>query len=286
MAIVDTVCSETDALRGQAAQQSPPSFVHKANVLQQQMDRLARRACLFAAGINELDIFTRQLAVDRDEHVRPFLYPAGSKHSGITACTVACSLPIVGAFLGITSACPIDMRYWLFFLGVFLGADNCVSEPVYPTVEHFQEEGRSLFVACEYKRAARAFESALALDPGNAALTFWLGKSYARLAEISSLLSAPRNARTARHYLEQAVASDPHNREYLEELFLFYLDSPEWFQGGLTRAAELAVRMDPGNYERMAALANSRREYRGPGWWIQRAVQLPPAAVGYALHAK
>ena len=275
MAVVDTVGSETDALRGQAAQQSPPSFVHKANVLQQQMDRLARRACLFAAGINELDIFTRQLAVDRDEHVRPFLYPAGSKHSGITACTVACSLPIVGAFLGITSACPIDMRYWLFYLGDFLGADNCCSEPVYPTVGHFQKEGRSLFVACEYKRAARAFEIALALDPGNAALTFWLGKSYARLAEISeppvrAQECANRPALPGAGGCQQSARS-----RGLGELFLFYLDSPEWIQGGLTRAAELAVRMDPGNYERMAALANSRREYRGPRWWIQRAVQLP-----------
>ena len=178
------------------------------------------------------------------------------------------------------------MRYLLILLGIVLGADNCVSQRLYPSVEHSQDEGPSLFVACEYKRAARVFESALALDPGNAALTFWLGKSYARLAEMSGPLSATRNARTARHYLERAVASDPHNREYLEELFMFYLESPGWLPGGLTRAAELAERLGPGKDERMAALVNSRREYSAPEWWIQRAVQLPSAAVGFALHAK
>jgi len=93
----------------------------------------------------------------------------------------------------------------------------------------WESDGRSLFFACEFKQAARAFEKALAEQPDSAVLHFWLGKSYARLAEVSSPLSAPKNARKARRSLEQAVKFDPRNGEYLRELFDFYVDSPEWF---------------------------------------------------------
>jgi len=50
----------------------------------------------------------------------------------------------------------------------------------------WETEGRSFFLGCELKRAARAFVRALAENPGKAALHYWLGKSYARLAEVSS----------------------------------------------------------------------------------------------------
>src|SRR5579871_4703260 len=51
-------------------------------------------------------------------------------------------------------------------------------------------DGEALFRECEFKAASRSFERALIKEPGNARLHFWLGKSYARMAEVASLLSA------------------------------------------------------------------------------------------------
>ena len=49
-------------------------------------------------------------------------------------------------------------------------------------------DGEALFRECEFKAAAHSFERALTKEPGNARLHFWLGKSYARMAEVSSLI--------------------------------------------------------------------------------------------------
>ena len=144
-------------------------------------------------------------------------------------------------------------------------------------------EGRFLFVACEFKQAARAFERALAGQPDNAALHYRLGKAYARLAEVSSLLFAPKYARKARRSLEQAVKLAPRNDEYLRELFDFDVASPEWLGGGLERAAALLDRFgpgDPGAESRSKQLAESREEYRGAGWWVRRALLRTAEVVG------
>ena len=52
------------------------------------------------------------------------------------------------------------------------------------------DEGRALFFSCEYKRAARTFQHALASNPGSAELIFWVGKSYARMAEVMRAIVA------------------------------------------------------------------------------------------------
>jgi len=148
------------------------------------------------------------------------------------------------------------------------------------------EDGRFHFFACEFKQAARAFEKAVAVQPEDAALHYWLGKSYARLAEVSGPLSAPRNARKARRSLDQAVQLDPRNQKYLLELFNFYVDSPEWFSGGLERATELLDRMGPDTFdtqERLAELAESRKEHSGAGWWMRMAVLRTSNLAGYLV---
>ena len=57
-------------------------------------------------------------------------------------------------------------------------------------------DGRSLFLACEFKEAARTFERGLADQPESAFLYYWAGKSYARLAEVS-VPSRPESAHKA-----------------------------------------------------------------------------------------
>jgi tetratricopeptide (TPR) repeat protein len=145
-------------------------------------------------------------------------------------------------------------------------------------------DGQSLFLACEFKRSARVFEKALADQPDSADLHYWLGKSYARLAEVSSPLSAPKNARKARRNLEQAVRIDPRNNEYMQELFEFYVESPEWFGGGLERAAVLAGRISPGGFgadPRRSELAGSREDHSGAGWWMRWAILRMSGAIGH-----
>jgi hypothetical protein len=79
-------------------------------------------------------------------------------------------------------------------------------------------DGCSLFVACAFKEAARTFERGLADKPESAFLYYWAGKSYARLAEVSSPFSAVKK-RIKRRNLERAVQLDSDNREYLQEPF-------------------------------------------------------------------
>jgi len=179
----------------------------------------------------------------------------------------------------------MKLRYWSVIL--LLGAAVGPAASGLPSAEgmaQWEQDGRSLFLACEFKQAARAFEKALAVQPDRAALHYWLGKSYARLADISSPLSAPKNARKARRSLERAVELDPQNYEYLRELFDFYVDSPEWFSGGLKRAAALLARIgpsEPGAESLVRQLAASRRDHIGAGWWMREAILWTGGAIGH-----
>lgn len=176
------------------------------------------------------------------------------------------------------------MRYWSLILLMSAAAGSAVSGP--PNAEaaaQWEGNGRSLFLACEFKQAARTFEKGLVEHPDSAVLHYWLGKSYARLAEVSSPLSARKNAHKARLSLEQAVKIDPQNDEYLLELFDFYVDSPEWSSGGLERASallELVSTGAPGAELRRGQLAASRKEHSGAGWWMRRTVLWTCSAIG------
>ena len=150
----------------------------------------------------------------------------------------------------------------------------------------FQKDGEALFKESEFKAAARVFQNALATDPDNAQLHFWLGKSYERMAEAASAFFARRNARKAQVHLEAAVRLAPGNREFLRELFDLYVDSPEWFDGGLARAGKLAERLDPDNedIERLNRMvAQARNEYSGPGWVLRKGILRASGAAGYLL---
>ena len=105
-------------------------------------------------------------------------------------------------------------------------------------------------------------------EPGNARLHFWLGKSYARMAEVSGPFSARRNARKAQAHLETAARLDPGNREFLMELFEFYVDSPEYFDGGLSRTTAMLERLGPddgGPGTPSRIVADARKQYRVRG---------------------
>jgi tetratricopeptide (TPR) repeat protein len=178
-----------------------------------------------------------------------------------------------------------EMPYWSVILLLSATAGSAASGPRSAEIAtQWARDGQFHFFACEFKQATRSFENAIAEQPDSAVLHYWLGKSYARLAEVSGLLSAPKNARKARRSLEKAVKIDPQNDEYLQELFDFYVDSPEWFGGGLERAAALLERFSPGSSvaeSRIEQLADAREEYSGVGWWMRRAILRTAGAIGH-----
>lgn len=179
------------------------------------------------------------------------------------------------------------MRHWMAVLAMSATLGGAAAGPRSGEIAaQWAEDGRFHFLACEFKEAAHAFENSVAEQPGNAELRYWLGKTYARMAEVSGPLSASKNARRAQRHLEQAVKLDPQNQQYLAELFDFYVDSPEWFHGGLERAAALLERLGPEAFDaedRLAALAKSRKEHSGVGWWMRAAVLRTSSAVGYLV---
>ncbi len=171
---------------------------------------------------------------------------------------------------------------WLVFGGVCLAAS--VENTGAGDAAGWARKGRASFESCEFKAAAQNFGRALQYQPEDASLYYWLGKSYARMAEIASPLHAPNDARRARFSLERAVDLEPGNREYLRELFDFYLDSPESLTRGLSKAPDLVERIAPDNPAAQALLrgliADARSEYRGPTWRMRQATLAPSAGIG------
>jgi tetratricopeptide (TPR) repeat protein len=174
----------------------------------------------------------------------------------------------------------------VLLVGFLLGAMN-LSAAVKSVTENksdWAETGRARFAECEFKDAARAFTKALQFRPDDAGLHYWLGKSYARMAEVSGPFKAAGNARQARRNLERAVDLQPRNNQYLRELFDFYLDSPQWFGGGLQQATLLVERMapdDPGQQTFLRVLVEgARQEYRGPDWRLRQATLVPASEIG------
>jgi tetratricopeptide (TPR) repeat protein len=155
--------------------------------------------------------------------------------------------------------------------------------------DRWAAQGRTLYLACEFKQAAHAFERAVAEQPGRPALYYWLGKSYARLADIASPFTAPKYARRAGHNLEQAVRIDPRNQEYARELFEFYVDSPEWFEGGLSRARALLeeVNLPEADAETVLKhISDSHAEHSGPSWRMRQAILRTSGVAGSLVPAR
>lgn len=179
------------------------------------------------------------------------------------------------------------MRYWMAILAMSAAVGGVAAAQRNAEIAaQWAADGRFHFLACEFKQAAHAFEYSVAEQPEDAELRYWLGKTYARMAEISGPLSASKNARRAQRHLELAIKLDPQNQKYLQELFEFYLDSPEYFHGGLERAAALLERMGPETFDaqaRLTMIAESRKEHSGVGWWMRAAVLRTSGAVGYLV---
>ena len=110
----------------------------------------------------------------------------------------------------------------------------------YKDAASLQLIGQDWFMLGEYKRASEAFEKAAALDPNNAKLIHWLGRTYGRRAETANPFAAPGLASKTRQMFEKAVELDPTDKDALGDLLDFYLDAPGFLGGGVQKAEALA----------------------------------------------
>lgn len=176
------------------------------------------------------------------------------------------------------------MKLWILLIFIGAGTIASAESVAVGDAAGWDQAGRNHYLRCEFKDAARAFTKALQYRPKDSHIYHWLGKSYARMAEVASLLHASRDARKARLNLERAVELDPHNQEYLRTLFDFYLDSPEWLGGGLDKADLLVERIAPDDSGAQAFLrqlvANARQECSSPDWRIGQAMVWPSVPLG------
>ena len=176
------------------------------------------------------------------------------------------------------------MKYWMLAAGmsVALGSGLWGATPA-EAAGQWAKQGRALFLSCDFKQAAHSFEKAAAEDPERADVHYWLGRSYSRLADVSGPLTAPKYAHKAARSLELAVRMEPGNEEYVHELLDLYVDSPEWFGGGLTRARALVEEVPMPSWMAEAAMQHinaSRDEHSGAPWRMRQAILRTTGTVG------
>ena len=147
--------------------------------------------------------------------------------------------------------------------------------------------GRDHFMLGDYKKATEALEQAFSMEPANSEYAHWLGRSFGRRAETSSLFFAPSYASKARAYFEKAVALDPDNGEALNDLFDYYLEAPGFLGGGYDKAEAIAQRIAERNpaegHFAQAQLADRRRQFDTAEEQLRRAIDLAPRQVGRLL---
>src|SRR5450759_250823 len=144
--------------------------------------------------------------------------------------------------------------------------------------------GRNYYGQGEFKKATEVLEKAVALAPGNSGVYLWLGRSYGRRAETSSLITAPGLANKARQFFEKAAQLNPANLEAQSDLLEYYLEAPGFLGGGFEKASATAAqiaRISPAEgYWAQAKLAEKRKEFSRAEAQLRRAVELAPQQIG------
>jgi tetratricopeptide (TPR) repeat protein len=147
--------------------------------------------------------------------------------------------------------------------------------------------GKNYFQTGDLKRSIDYLEKAADLEPANAEHALWLGRAWGRRAEKSNFVSAPHYAAKARQYFEKAVELDSHNREALDDLFLFYLEAPGFLGGGSEKAAAIAKRTEslsaPEYHYDLAQLAEKRKDMATAEAELRAAMTLAPTEPGRVI---
>ncbi len=144
--------------------------------------------------------------------------------------------------------------------------------------------GQSYFMLGEYKKATESLEKGLALEPNNAEMLHWLGRTYGRRAEMASPFTAPGYATKSRQMFEKSVALNPSNKAATGDLLDYYLDAPGFLGGGIQKAELLAKTIGEtdsaeGHYAQ-ALIDDRRQQFDLAEDHLRRAAELAPRQVG------
>jgi tetratricopeptide (TPR) repeat protein len=147
--------------------------------------------------------------------------------------------------------------------------------------------GKAHFMQGQDKEAIANFEKAIGEDSLNSDYHDWLGRSYGRLAEGSSFLSALGYAKKTVRAFERAVELGPSNQEALSDVFEYYLQAPGMVGGGLDKAETIARRFKALNVAEyhwaLARLAEKQKDFETAGREFRAAFEAEPHEVGRAL---
>ena len=143
--------------------------------------------------------------------------------------------------------------------------------------------GQIYYQLGKYQEASEPLAKASALQPGNAEIVLWLGRSLGRQAETASILTAPGYARRCREALERAVALNGKHVEAMSDLATYYLEAPRFLGGGMEKAAHLASQIAAldavAGHAVQARIAEKRQDFSGAEAHLQQAAAMAPRQV-------
>jgi Flp pilus assembly protein TadD len=188
------------------------------------------------------------------------------------------------AWLAWASGPDLDRAHKLYNLTEFQQSLEVLQAVPNKDAAVYELMGRNYYGQGEFKKATEALEKAVALAPGNSGVYLWLGRSYGRRAETSSLITAPGLANKARQFFEKAAQLNPANLEAQSDLLEYYLEAPGFLGGGFEKASATAAqiaRISPAEgYWAQAKLAEKRKEFSRAEAQLRRAVELAPQQIG------
>jgi tetratricopeptide (TPR) repeat protein len=147
--------------------------------------------------------------------------------------------------------------------------------------------GQNYFMLGDANRAAEFFLQAVSAEPNNSVNYHWLGRAYARQAELAGMLNALGLANKSRQNLEKAFALDHNNIEAANDLFEFYLAAPKFLGGGLEKAEQLASQIAEldaaeGQYSQ-SQIDEKKKDFVQAEIHLRRAMELAPRQVGRVI---
>lgn len=142
--------------------------------------------------------------------------------------------------------------------------------------------GKSFFMLGNFKKAVHFFEKLVTINPMSVVDFHWLGRAWARRAEISNPVSAPGYSAKARRSLERASELDPKNVAVLKDLLDQNLEAKN-----LDKAKSLAERIgalqaEEGRVARTRVIERSR-ELRTPEEQLRIWIDQIPRQLGRAV---
>ena len=149
-----------------------------------------------------------------------------------------------------------------------------------PDSPNYLLRGKTWFMMGDYKKAIDALEK---ISPLTSESALWLGRTWGRRAETSTLMAAVYAPR-ARQFFEKAITLDPKNREAKNDLFDYYLNAPGIMGGGIEKAEALAKSIEterPAEYEfEQAQIAEKHNDNTAAEAHLRRAMELAPKEPG------